>query len=370
MRVLTLSALLALAALTGDTFAQEPEARSLTITPRAVYSPSGGVVNLRVSLNTYEYALVYYSQGGVPIYFVASGRWPSFWYQYTVQPGTPTDTLEFSAFFYDSRTGQPTGALATQFTVYGIETETECALPTPRDRRQLGIDERVRIRTIPAISLHWSVDNRGFLTALFNPSTTLYAAAFATPHKLIGELDGHICEIGFNSIEPTTVNYTWKRDEPPGLPGTSRMGVRGVFDVIAQPTNVSFEEATLRVRLDPQTTLWHNGNVSTRPLEYWTLPVSCENKVELWAWWGTDTTAILEPIYKLRPQGSSTYLALWSQRLTTLEFRNEDSNWVARGSRNFGTLFEGDGVGQVRGRAQLRFTGAGGSSTGAMGPFR
>lgn len=150
-------------------------------------------------------------------------------------------------------------------TVVKVDSETVATTPADRTRKTIGIAEEVVCTLNPPLSATWSLVGGGSIVSAPDGTSASFTAPETpcTPvvHAQVGGAD---CEVSFNVIAPTGMNYhqdnQWclgfpRKPSPPAI----MIGVGRKFPVTILPTTVSFYNAEFRENKTGQAYTWPDG---------------------------------------------------------------------------------------------------------------
>ncbi|MEZ5966164.1 MAG: hypothetical protein R3F56_20170 [Planctomycetota bacterium] len=340
-------------------------AQTMFVTPPAMCWPAGGDVEVRGAIAEEECIIVFARAGGAQA-VVLKAAGPTYSVVLTVPPIAGHATMTFAGYVFPCDNILAGRWIERTFTLFDIECTTDCRTLDPTARMELGIGERVRLRTQPAVSVTWAVtpEGRGALSRRTGAST-VYRASFSPEQVVVKATatDATPCELTFRTHAPGEVEFIFVRDAPPWPLGERRMGfltyvTMRLWPPMRTPPGISFQDARIRINVPLQRFQWPDQSWDyVRPARF-AIQCDCENLLTN----QYDVTYGLQPISKL-----AGWVGIYSIDFDApFEYRNEDGEWI-----NFATpgyAFEYDASGPPRGRARGSVPGL--RNLAWQGPFR
>ena len=184
----------------------------------------------------------------------------------------------------------------TQATIHDITSQTEATTPTTRTRTTIGIGEKVTCSIDPSswvdkdcdVTTNTIVDDAmgtvawtksgagGSINNATGNSTDLTASKTPAGVTVIATIpdsgakysDAPIVKSkAFTVIAPTSLTYTKNADTPPWTAwtvGDKLLGARTTYNVVVNPTTVSFYKASIQENIATATDHWPDGSAWTK----------------------------------------------------------------------------------------------------------
>jgi hypothetical protein len=138
---------------------------------------------------------------------------------------------------------------SVEVAVINIKTETVATIPTDRNRKKLGVGERVVLTVEPTFlpNVKWSLNGEGILTGITNNPITFVAHERASQPIISVNISGVSFPVQFTVVEPTVETAIKDPNGPPEVvypPGKQGAGMHLIITV--HPTDVSFHNLELR----------------------------------------------------------------------------------------------------------------------------
>ena len=142
-----------------------------------------------------------------------------------------------------------------------IKSETVSPKPTNRARTKLGVGEQVKCVVDPAATATWSVSGGGSVSPA-SATTTIFTASKSPSAPTVKAVVGsNSATISFSVIAPGSITSTRQSDPglPPAGPPNNKIGAYTIFDIIVNPTTVSFFNVRLRENIKKHAWTWPDG---------------------------------------------------------------------------------------------------------------
>ena len=209
-----------------------------------------------------------------------------------------------------------------------------CGLPVSRAR--IGIGEVAHCFMTGNFSVNWSVTGGGSISSTSGPNTNFKNHSPSTTSTIHAEKDGDELTKTFTVIAPDSITVVGLTNKPLGTANSngSQMGARTDYTIVIGPTNVSFENATIRENLPLLSLTWPNG---TNEAEY---SVGTTNGASISCSPGGDFIKDgPKPISYLF--NGTNYVDFSFDYTWTYQYQNEAGAWVDFKTMNTHTAFRG-----------------------------